>query len=380
MKRIVKYTAISISIGLCVVLLVPDLRYPAKQWLRELLQDDSGWIRTETALGDGKYELALLSPEFEIDTLFPSMTGPSDIHYFSLINNRKPALLWVTGYATKVRDAANSKNLPTDYLCHNNLDYALADYCDYWQLKDRTRTLIPRLGTITQGQQQIHFPVGFGLPMMSDHSLSTATQVLNVNEPELKTKVRHSVELNYVRDDEKTQNYKPLFQQSINVQVKVDTAAMPSNSTAGIVDCSPALPTIAFLSSRENGDLYTGHWIVREGKDTMRYDVTNMLQLPFSTTLHYAGVHVHPYCTALALIDKTTNEIVFHSAIENVPNTTKMSHIDVFSSIEGTMMYDDHKYELVCYTNNDSGKEQDMMAVMLLYLYDQELDGKLSGF
>jgi hypothetical protein len=305
------------------------------------------------------------------------MTGPSDIHYFSLINNKAPELLWLIGYGTEVRKASNAHALPADYLCHNNLDYALADYCDYWQLQDRTQVLIPRLGTITQGQEQIHFPKGFGLPMMSDHSLSTATQALNANEPDLKTSVRHGVTFTYARDEEKAQDFKPLFQQSINILVKVDTAAVATNNSAGIVDCSPALPTIAFLSTRENGDLYTGHWVVPEGKDTFSYDVTSMLNLPFSTTLHYAGVHVHPYCTSLSLIDKTTNEVVFRSSIENVPNTTKMSHIDVYSSVEGKMIYQDHQYELVCYTNNDSGKEQDMMAVMLLYLYDQELDEKL---
>jgi hypothetical protein len=378
MKRFLKYTGFGLFVGIAIIFIAPDFRYQAKAWLRNLLREDSGWEHSVSPLKNGEYSLMLSSPAFVVDTLYPSMTGPSDIHHFSLIGNAPPELVFITGYATNVEEVSTAHPASSDYLCHNNLDYALADYCDYWQLKDRTKTIIPRLGTITQGQEQISFPAGFGLPMMSDHDLSTSTQVLNANNADADFEVRHNVLINYVQADESLLDYKPLFQQSINVLVMVDTAAQPDNITSEIEDCSPALPTIAFLSTRKNGDLYTGHWVIPEGKDTFSTDVTNRLNIPFSTTLHYAGVHVHPYCTALELIDKTTNETVFRSTIDNVPNTTKMSHIDAYSSIKGTMIYQDHTYELVCYTNNDSGKEQDMMAVMLLYLYDKELHGKLN--
>ena len=57
---------------------------------------------------------------------------------------------------------------------------------------------------------------------------------------------------------------------------------------------------------------------------------------------------------------------------------TGMDKIDCFSSTEGLMLFKNHQYELVCITNNDSRKEQDMMAVMLLYMRDVELEKNIS--
>lgn len=363
---------------MAVALLVPDIRYKLKHWLKAAVTDDTGWQRSELQLDAGSYVVQLTSPTFEIDALYPSMTGPAEVHYFSLVDDRAPELIWLTGYSTVVTDEQNEQVLNEDYLCHNNLDYALADYCKFWGLEGREQRLNSRLATITQGQTNIQFPPGFGIAMMSNQSLSTATQVLNVNEPNLRTKVKHRVGLNYEIHGEKS-DMKPLFQQSVNILVKVDTATNTMHDSAVVQDCQPALSTIAFLSTNVDGEMYTGHWVIPRGIDTLSYDVTNMLNLPFNTTLHYAGVHVHPYCEALELVDKTTGEVVFKSKIDNETDITKMTNIEAFSSEEGKMMFTDHEYELVCYTKNTTDREADMMAVMLLYLHDKELEAVLSN-
>ena len=44
------------------------------------------------------------------------------------------------------------------------------------------------------------------------------------------------------------------------------------------------------------------------------------------------------------------------------------------------MLYPDHNYELELTTNNTSGVNQDMMASMFVFLYDKELDKKISAY
>ena len=357
-------------------LLIPDVRYKVKGWYKALFYDMGGWVISDVELEDGKHQLRLLSPVFHVDTLYPSMTGPAETHHFHVRNGQAPELLWMTGYSTEVRDVADENTLDEAYLCHNNLDYAIMDYAKHWQVENRVDVLIPRLATISQGQAHIDFPTGFGIPLMSDHDLSTATQVLNVNEPDLNLDLRHLITIDYVPQEKAPIKYKPLFQQSVSLLVPIDTASEKTMEQK-IQDCSPALPTIAFLSKMENGQLYSGHWVVPEGLDTFRSEVTSMLALPFSTTLHYVSVHVHPYCEVLELKDLTTGEIVFRSAIENADQLTKMTNIEVYSSEQGTPLFKDHRYELICYTNNNSGQERDMMAVMLLYCFDKEVAEKL---
>lgn len=359
------------------LLLIPDVRYKVKHWLKLAVAEDTGWTRTDVALDNGNYQLQLLSPLFHVDQLFPSMTGPSELYHFHLADDRAPELVWMTGYSTEVRDPENSETLDESYLCHNNLDYAIMDYAKHWNLDNREGVLIPRLATITQGQGSIALPEGFGIPLMSNHDLSTATQVLNLNEPEINRDVRHLIKLDYTIGSETDRELKPLFQQSVSVLVPVDTTQNPADTTSSLVDCSPAMASIAFLKQHNNGQLYTGHWVVPKGRDTLAYNVTEMLALPFNTTLHFASVHVHPYCEALELKDLTTGELVFRSEIQHVEGVTKMSNIEVYSSSTGTMLYTDHEYELICYTNNTSGAEKDMMAVMLLYFHDAELAAKL---
>ena len=354
------------------VLLIPDVRYGLKHWLKETFGETTGWERVVTTQNNDSFRLTFTSPIFKVDTLFPSMTGPAETHFFHAIDDRAPDLVWLTGVGAEVIEADSRTILGEDFLCHNNLDYALGDYCKYWDLENRKDVLVPRLATLTQGQSHIQFPPGFGIPLRSDHTLSTATQVLNLNQPSANLSIQHQISLEYTT----AKLMKPLFQQSVSVQVRVDTATANPDP---LVDCSPALSSIGFLSSRENGELYTGHWIIPPGRDTFAYEITPHLALPFNTTVHYIGTHVHPYCDKLELFDLSTEDIVFSAAVVPDPDKTQMKDIGIYSSEEGIQLFTDHRYELRCFTNNTSGLDQDMMAVMLLYLYDHELAEKLKG-
>ncbi|MBL4754929.1 MAG: hypothetical protein JKY52_15205 [Flavobacteriales bacterium] len=366
--------------GAAVVLIVfTDLRYPVKHFFRSLITEETGWQRQESTGDAQTRRVELFSPIFKINQLWPSMSGPASIHRFSLMPSSAPELLWLTGYSVQVVDVEKKKTLDEAYLCHNNLDYSVASYYTNWGISDRVGVLTPRLATITQGQAKINFPPGFGIPLMSNQRMATATQVLNLFEPDLDIEVRHKIAVDFIKKEDLETPFKPLYQQSVCVLIKIDTNRVDSSGNKIQMDCRPALASIAFTNIREDGEAYTGHWVIPTGRDTVAYDVTTILSLRVNTNLHYASVHVHPYCEYLQLKNVTTGEIVFQSDITHDPKMMKMNNIEVYSSPEGTMLYADHQYELTCVTNNRSSSEQDMMAVMLLYLHDQEMEEVLSG-
>jgi len=60
-------------------------------------------------------------------------------------------------------------------MCHSNLDIDMERHRDLFQWKKQVST---RLFTLSQGQFDITFPAGFGLPIFSDEVFSLNTQVL----------------------------------------------------------------------------------------------------------------------------------------------------------------------------------------------------------
>ncbi|MBT6029159.1 MAG: hypothetical protein HOH13_02550 [Crocinitomicaceae bacterium] len=349
---------------------------PLKTWLKSSIGTQNGWdvIRT----GNGRVNrIALTSPKFLVDTLYPSMTGPAATHYFNLEHSFGAKINWLLGYSTYVI-SSEGNILSDDFLCHNNLDYNAAAYYHHWGLKGRAESLVPRLATLTQGQTAIQFPKGYGIPLKSTQVLSATTQVLNVTDKKINQEIYHKIELDYTSNKNLNPHLKPLFQQSVMVLVEVDTNKLAEKIRQPDVDCLPVLTTINALNVCRSGEVFTGHWVLPEGKDTIVRDVTNLLNLPFSTSLHYASVHVHPHCVSLELIDRSTGKSIFKSRINNDSKQSRMYHIEAFSSEEGIKLFQDHSYELVCITDHQLKEKRDMMAVMLLYLRDYELEEKLS--
>jgi len=378
MKSILKHSKGKVFIATILLLMVGVFFY----WdvlvfhAKDLLRDNKGWAITTSEEGN-LVTKRIVSPTFHVNAVFPSMTGPWDAHYFNLERSAGPELVWFTGYRCFVQDAESKNLLGDEFLCHNSLDYSIQDYYHNWGIKGRAGVFTSRLATMTQGQTEMSLPAGFGIPLQSDQALSALTQVLNVNDPEADCHVEYVMEVDYIANAS-SKEIKPLFQQSISVLVAVDTNYVYHDSLPEVQDCMPVLASTSFMTKCRDGNTYTGHWQLPEGRDTVTYDVTDILSLPFNTTLHYAGVHVHPHCESLELWDRTADSLVFRSTIDNHKSLSKMKEITAYSSKSGVMMYSDHRYELVCETNGVSKSTKDMMATMLLYLYDHEMDAVLS--
>src|SRR4029077_43289 len=122
------------------------------------------------------------------------------------------------------------------------------------------------------------------------------------------------------------------------------------------------------------GRTFSGHWIVKPGREENHTLVTKLLDLPYDTTLHYVAVHLHPFAESVELRDLTGGTTVFKSNARQVPDRVGLAEVEYLSSAEGIPLYKDHQYEVTSVYDNTSGVDQDAMATMFLYLAVKDLD------
>ncbi|MBI3324230.1 MAG: hypothetical protein HYZ92_03025 [Candidatus Omnitrophica bacterium] len=317
--------------------------------------------------------ISVLSKTYTIDRIYRSMKGPASTQEITLFDARPPELLWITGYEAVMVGADGKTPMPQAFMCHSNLDF---DPSLHHQRFHDHNPVTSRLFTLSQGQFSISFPRGFGLPVMSDEPLSLTTQVLNHNIADQTFLVRHKVTVHFIRDRDLKRPLKPLFsvgayglallhgdQPYFNV-----AQADPAVHGPG---CLPGVNASTNIYQDPLGRTFTGHWVVKPGREVNRTLVTKLLNLPYDTTVHYSAVHLHPFAESLELRDLTTGKRVFRSHVKASRGKIGIDRVDAFSSRRGLPLYKDHDYELVSVYNNTTFVDQDSMAVMYLYLLDK---------
>ena len=320
----------------------------------------------------------IVSDTYRIDQIYSSMRGPYGFDDVQLGGEGEPELVWVVGYKTRVVDANTGAPMSQEFMCHANLDIPTEQY-----FKDfpKSPSISGRVFTLSQGQQDIRFPPGMGIPMMSDLKLSLITQVLNLNLEQVKMDVKHDVEVLYVRDAEVKRPMIPLFQAAAEGFKALGDAryygvladeADPALHGAG---CDVGQAAVAGDSDDDRlGQKFTAHWVVKPGREVNRTNVTRFLSLPYDTRAFYIAVHLHPFAESLELIDLTTKTSVYKGYAHNTAGKVGIDSIDHYESAEGLPLYKDHEYELVSVYNNTSGKEVDSMAVMYFYLENKRFE------
>jgi hypothetical protein len=321
-------------------------------------------------------ERTLLSQSYHLDKKYKSMMGPSSLEKLTLLNSATPELLWIVGYEAIVMNGGGDEQVSQEFMCHSNLDF---EPKDYWESFKSDASMSGRLFTLSQGQQKVDFPKGYAIPVMSDMELGLATQVLNLNLPEPNLDVRHKVTIRFTRDAEAPGHFRPLFQAAVQgfKSLETDKAdyGVQMSSMEGHAGCSVGLPAVRGDVDKDKlGQKFTGHWVVKPGREENRSLVTHFLQLQFDTTIHYIAVHLHPFAESLELFDKTTGKSVFKAVTAQKSGKIGLERIDHFTSVEGIPIHKDHDYELVSVYNNTSDEDQDSMAVMYLYLHDRHFN------
>lgn len=324
------------------------------------------------------------SKTLEIDTIYRSMQGPYEIKSIS-INENEEDIVWITSYESKLVNSSNEEYAEDRFMCHNNFNYRDTSNIP-WKLK--TSGGNSRIFTLSEGQTKLIFPKGFGIPVRANQNFEMVSQVLNHLETDIDLTLKHEVKIGFIKESDRKTKITPLYQQSIFVTKQVAgpkgkyglpklciSHHLDSNALDGEHpnhDCSTT-----FKSEKHNpyedseGRKYTGHWNITFGEESLQTDVTPMLDLSENTRIHFIGVHLHPFATALELWDITIDSLLYSSAI--IPQSNfGFKEIGFYSSKEGIPVFASHQYELrSTYNNTDSLENQTAMAVMYLYLEDK---------
>ena len=328
-----------------------------------------------------RHSVSFLSEPYKVDKIYRSMMGPKGRSKIRL-REGPTELLWITGYKAEIVGPGAGEAVSPEFMCHSNLGFANMPRhrkIFHWLAPDKRQPLVgrPRLFTLSQGQMEVEFPEGFGVPVLSDEVFNLDTQVLNLNPQEAPVEVRHRTTIEYVRDSELAVPMKPLFQQAAQGLVlvsgedgyfKIEEANVEEHGEGCMVGEAAAGGTIKDGMGRE----FSGHWKVQPGREVNHTLVTRALNLPFDTTVHHIAVHLHPFAESLELRDLTSGETVFKSQARGPLLEIGLEHVDYYSSETGLRLFKGHQYELVSVYDNTSGEPQDSMAVMFLYMLDRE--------
>ncbi|MCH9650106.1 MAG: hypothetical protein K0U98_17855 [Deltaproteobacteria bacterium] len=321
----------------------------------------------------------ILSEVYSVDRPYRSMMGPQGFQTLALgeegVEELEPGeLLWITGYRATMVGADGSTAMSQEFMCHSNLDL---DPLEHNELFGFEKAISGRLFTLSQGQFSIELPEGFGIPVLSQEALNLTTQVLNLNRSEEVFQVRHKVDIDFVAARDLAKPLKPLFSlAAYGLASQEENSVVFGRVPADGEEHGPGCLVRNSASDTDYqdslGQRFSGHWVVKPGREENHTLVTEILNLPFDTTVHYIAVHLHPFAESLELRDLTSGESVFRSQVRPAKKGIGIEHVDFFSSPEGLPLYRDHEYELVSIYDNTSGEDQDSMAVMYLYLLDRE--------
>lgn len=332
--------------------------------MRHLLFLAVAGLLVQTSAAQKIHNKELQSPVFRIDKIYKSMQGPSAVQAFQLEETTNRELLWIVGYEAIVIEPETGEKISQEFLCHSNLDYLP----DSYEKTIGPHSLDGRFFTLSQGQQSVTFPSGFGIPVYSDEEIRLGTQVLNLNDPNLDKRVRYRVNVNYIKDSETLSPMRPLRQLGIfGMKALGETTSCEVASSHGT---SCAVGKAAMEGSEMvdmGGGKLTGHWVVEPGREVNSTDVTPLLALSEEFSVHYIAVHLHPFAESLELKDDTTGEILFKANVTAAEKRVGIKHIDHFSSIEGFQLKPEHDYSLTSIYNNTTNQNVDSMAVMYLY-------------
>lgn len=315
--------------------------------------------------------LTLISETLRIDTTYHSMEGPYHQIQFTIAPGQQPDTVWITAMSADVV-TPDLTPLPVEFFCHANLDY---DPQAHRNLFKTARVTSARLFTLSQGHEEMRFPDGFGIPVRTDEPLSLTTQVLSNNGVESAKHVRVRIRVHYVRNGERPM--RALYLTSAIGVVSTDGHTghygMHDNHQMGASTAGVAKSQFEYRDTL--GQKFSGHWVVPPGKHTVKTVVTNWMNLDSDTRVHYIGVHVHPFAQRIVLRNMTTGGDVFVSRITPLEGRIGISKVTDLSSTTGVRLNAGHNYELIADYDNPTSGPVDAMAVLFLYVRDNQLRG-----
>jgi len=288
-------------------------------------------------------------------------------------------LFWVKGFKLEVLDEKGVVQPTAEFICHFNLDVNLQERNAAFPEGERWGN--SRLLTITQGQTNITFPEGYGVPVASDEHWRFTFQAANRTTDEHR-RIKHRLTVYLIPDKDLVKPITALiwFVPSERVVIDKQTkevidqekslCALCMGTTRGLV--APNSVDTA-LESDKYGRKVCGHWVVPPGENSWATVVPDWGFASKNRVIHAAWSHIHPYCTSFSLVKVTPKS---RETILSATSKTKskpgiqIENIDYISSKEGIPMPANNTYELVISYNNTFGQPLDSMATMGIFFED----------
>ena len=313
-------------------------------------------------------QLALESPSLLVDNIYQSMDGPQAILNLTM-NPANDRIQWVTGFKAEVFKKGTTEH-NNDYLCHTNIDYYDATHYKNLLMPKRINTQYPRLGTLSNGINELNFPDGFGFPVASEDAFIIASRTLNHNIDDAFFQVKHRIKL---KTEPGTKMLKPLLPKGLVLMLPYDLENPYNSQSKDPNFCTP-IDLKNHSGPGQDGTPMSVHWELPQGKTRYEFDVTYQLRLKEDTRIHAMAAHLHPGAELFQLYDVTTASPVYSFDCINYTDKVGLKHVPTYSSQQGILLKADHVYKLVLETENPSTEFRDMMAVLFVYLYDKEME------
>lgn len=335
-------------------------------------------VTQRTATADGTRQIEMLSSTYLLDRVYKSMSGPRSNHARIRLSETATArdTLWLTGLRAEVVDARSHETLSPEFFCHSNLTFnpETTSPAQHNAAFNPARHMDWRIFTLVPGMMDVKLPPGFGIPIRGDTLVDHFTMSLNQNPGQPVRKVQMRSQIDFT---ENGKGMKPLFRRALYVyqqhQEKPTPETTAASSHAGEhqgATCGEACnrnqkggtaSTFANLFKTDGGNVHPGtsccvqnasrdgvmpqfggentvHWMVPPGIHRYRTEVTQQMNLPESTTAHYANGHLHPFGRSLDLVDMDTGKTVFHVTAEEYKDRLGVSKMTAISLPQGVSL------------------------------------------
>ena len=333
----------------------------------------------DRVLAQSPTSVTLLSRTHTIDQIYLSMQGPYSNHAdIKLIDSSAPQLLWLTGIGVELVGRDGATPVSKEYFCHANLVFSPDHMTSQRVNGPFTPSQDQRLFTLIPGRLSLKLPDGFGLPTYSDEPLDFFSMSLNLNEKEGSRDIRFRTHIDFSLDSSSRQPMHPLFRRALYGYEPIGKASPHTMCSGGShpgAACGPFVgkaASNAFVASLDKTN--TIHWLIPPGDYESHVPVTDQLDLPYDTTVHYVTAHLHPHALSLTLHDMTENKDIFTLRPTDFQGRTGVDKIEELSLPQGVMVFKDHQYELVTRYFNPTQSPIDAMSILYLYALDKKFE------
>jgi cyclophilin family peptidyl-prolyl cis-trans isomerase len=293
-------------------------------------------------------------------------------------------LYWLKSIKLVVLDE-NSKVMPSaEFICHMNLDVDSAVHEKAFKNSERVSNT--RLITLTQGQTEVRFPDGYGVPVASFEPFRFTFQAANRTSNKHR-RVKQLCTMEFIKDSDLKKPLTALSWYAPYIAVNIDKTldALRTEQEMHGPSClgnSAGMTAPNFVNGsvvkNNTGEHLVGHWAIPTGTHKYSSPITDERDFGFNhkdRVVHYVWSHLHPLCTEATLNicdgSKKTPVWTIHAQTDT-SRGLEIKHIEDLSSTRGVVLPKDAHFEMAATYKNTSGQPQDSMVVQGIF-YEDEL-------